>query len=45
VQFGTYASNIGHIDFPGCFRCHDGNHKTQDGKEIGQDCDTCHTVE
>jgi hypothetical protein len=44
VQFGTYASNIGHIDFPGCFRCHDGNHKTQDGKEIGQDCDTCHTI-
>ena len=44
VQFGTYASNIGHIDFPGCFRCHDGNHKTQDGKEIGQDCDSCHSI-
>ncbi|HWW82104.1 MAG TPA: hypothetical protein VNZ26_00800, partial [Vicinamibacterales bacterium] len=22
VRFGTYANNIGHIDSPGCFRCH-----------------------
>jgi hypothetical protein len=24
VQFGTYPNNIGHMDFPGCFRCHAG---------------------
>ena len=42
VQFGTYPNNIGHMDFPGCFRCHDDNHKTKDGRKIGQDCDSCH---
>ena len=45
VQFGTYPNNIGHMDFPGCFRCHDDNHKTKDGKTIGQDCDSCHHIE
>ena len=45
VQFGTYPSNIGHIDSPGCFRCHDDNHKSKDGTKIGQDCDTCHSVQ
>jgi NapC/NirT cytochrome c family, N-terminal region len=45
VQFGTYPNNIGHMDFPGCFRCHDDNHKSQEGKTISQDCETCHKVE
>jgi len=45
VQFGTYPNNVGHIDSPGCFRCHDDNHKTKDGKKISQDCDTCHKIE
>jgi hypothetical protein len=45
VQFGTYPNNIGHVDAPGCFRCHDDTHKTKDGKAIGQDCETCHTIE
>jgi hypothetical protein len=45
ITFGTYANNIGHIDFPGCFRCHDDNHKSKDGKKIGQECDTCHAIE
>jgi nitrate/TMAO reductase-like tetraheme cytochrome c subunit len=45
VQFGTYPNNIGHMDFPGCFRCHDDNHKTKDGLKIGQDCDSCHKIE
>ena len=45
VAFGTYPNNIGHMDFPGCFRCHDDNHKSKDGKTIGQDCETCHKIE
>jgi hypothetical protein len=44
VRFGTYVTNIGHIDFPGCFRCHDDRHTTRDGKTIGQECDTCHGI-
>ena len=42
VTWGTYLNNIGHMDSPGCFRCHDDNHKTKDGKTIGQDCSFCH---
>jgi hypothetical protein len=45
VQFGTYPNNIGHMDFPGCFRCHDDNHKSKDGKKISQECDSCHKFE
>jgi len=45
VQFGTYPNNVGHMDFPGCFRCHDDNHKSKEGKAISQDCDTCHKIE
>ncbi len=45
VSFGTYPNNIGHMDFPGCFRCHDDNHKSKEGKTIGQDCDSCHHIE
>jgi len=45
VTFGTYPNNVGHIDSPGCFRCHDDDHKSKDGKKIGQDCETCHSIE
>src|SRR6185503_1757113 len=30
VGWGTYPNNIGHADFPGCFRCHDDKHKAAD---------------
>jgi cytochrome c553 len=30
------------MDFPGCFRCHDGSHIAADGKTIAQDCNSCH---
>jgi hypothetical protein len=42
VTWGTYPNNIGHMDFPGCFRCHDDSHKSKDGKLIRQDCELCH---
>jgi len=42
VTWGTYQNNIGHMDFPGCFRCHDESHMTADGQTIGQDCTLCH---
>jgi hypothetical protein len=44
VGWGTYPDNIGHIAFPGCFRCHDENHKASDGSVIRQDCDLCHGI-
>ncbi|MGE3578702.1 MAG: NapC/NirT family cytochrome c [Vicinamibacterales bacterium] len=44
VTFGTYGNNLGHMDSPGCFRCHDDEHVAADGRTIGQDCESCHTA-
>jgi hypothetical protein len=44
VTWGTYANNLGHNDFPGCFRCHDESHTSSDNKTITQDCATCHEI-
>jgi hypothetical protein len=44
VTWGAYPINIGHTDYPGCFRCHDGNHNAKDGKSITQDCNACHNL-
>ena len=44
VTWGTHINNLGHTDFPGCFRCHDDEHKTADGRVIKQDCETCHEI-
>jgi hypothetical protein len=45
VTFGTHPSNLGHTDAPGCFRCHDDNHKSREGRVISQDCTTCHELQ
>ena len=46
VTWGTYPSHVGHVDSPGCFRCHDDTHKTKDGAHaISQDCELCHTIQ
>jgi nitrate/TMAO reductase-like tetraheme cytochrome c subunit len=44
VDWRTHPNNIGHFYTPGCFRCHDGQHVSADGKVIPKDCTTCHTV-
>ena len=44
VTWGIYPNNLGHTDFPGCFRCHDEAHATKDGKTITQDCAACHNM-
>ena len=44
VTWGTYPNNIGHTDYPGCFRCHDGNHAAKDGRSVTQDCNACHNL-
>jgi len=45
VTWGSHANNLGHMDSPGCFRCHDDQHKSADGQVIKQDCDTCHDIQ
>jgi len=44
VSWKAYPNNIGHMTDLGCFRCHDGNHVSADGKEISKDCNVCHTI-
>ncbi len=44
VDWRTHPNNIGHLYFNGCFRCHDGNHVSPEGKIIPKGCNTCHTV-
>jgi len=46
ASWQVYPDNIGHKDWPGCFRCHDGQHKTADGKRTikANDCNACHTI-
>jgi len=46
ASWKVYPDNIGHKDWPGCFRCHDGLHKATDGKRTikANDCEACHTI-
>jgi hypothetical protein len=44
LTWGTHPNNIGHDDFLGCFRCHDGKHKAPDGRVINDDCSACHQI-
>ncbi|MBI2353831.1 MAG: NapC/NirT family cytochrome c [Deltaproteobacteria bacterium] len=44
VKWNTYPNHIGHFYSPGCFRCHDGKHKTREGRVIPKDCNLCHAV-
>jgi hypothetical protein len=50
VTWGTYPTNIGHVDMNGdlndggCFRCHDDRHASDSGATISQDCDACHSL-
>lgn len=46
ADWSKYPDNIGHMIWPGCFRCHDGNHKTEDKRLTikANDCNACHTI-
>jgi hypothetical protein len=46
ADWRAYPDHISHKDSAGCFRCHDGRHKTTDGqRSIGAtDCNSCHTI-
>ena len=44
VTWGTHPNHIGHQEYPGCFRCHDGDHVAKDSTSITQDCSACHNL-
>lgn len=44
IDWDTHPNNLGHKDFPGCFRCHDGNHLTGSEESIRLECNLCHSI-
>ncbi len=44
VDWNTYPTNVGHIDSPGCFRCHDGKHLNEKQEAIRLECNLCHSI-
>jgi nitrate/TMAO reductase-like tetraheme cytochrome c subunit len=45
VDWHTHRDNVGHLYSLGCFRCHDDQHVSADGKRISKECSLCHTAE
>jgi len=43
-DWNTHSNNVGHMDFAGCFRCHDGKHMDSQQKAIRLECNLCHTI-
>jgi nitrate/TMAO reductase-like tetraheme cytochrome c subunit len=46
TDWRTHPDSIGHKDWNGCFRCHDGKHMASDGKSSikASDCRSCHLI-
>lgn len=44
TDWRAHINNIGHYNAQGCFRCHDGQHFSNDGRVIRNDCAICHTT-
>jgi hypothetical protein len=44
VSWDVYPENNRHFIFDGCFRCHDGTHKSADGQVVTHECTSCHII-
>ena len=45
ADWRAYPNNIGHKVWNGCFRCHDGKHVAEGGKQMkATDCNSCHLI-
>ena len=44
TDWSSHGNNIGHFNAQGCFRCHDGQHFSPEGKVIRNECNICHTT-
>ena len=44
ADWRAHPNHIGHLNAEGCFRCHDGLHKSREGRVITKDCNACHTI-
>jgi len=44
ADWRAYPDNIGHLNFPGCLRCHDGRLADARGRQVSTDCAACHRI-
>jgi hypothetical protein len=44
INWGSYPNNLGHINSPGCFRCHDGKHLDDNQQAVRLECNVCHSI-
>ena len=44
LTWKSFPNHVGHRDFPGCFRCHDGKHVNEKGEAIRLQCTLCHDI-
>ncbi len=44
INWNTHPNNLGHINAPGCFRCHDGKHLNDKQEAIRLECNVCHSI-
>lgn len=44
VDWQAYPDNLGHTIYPGCYRCHDGQHVSAGGEVVTKDCNSCHII-
>ena len=44
VSWKEYPNHIGHMEFNGCFRCHNDRHNDGNGRVISKDCNLCHSI-
>jgi hypothetical protein len=44
VNWRMYPNQIGHLEYPGCFRCHANNMFSPDDHTISSDCNDCHII-
>lgn len=43
-DWNAHPNNVGHKNFPGCFRCHDGKHLNAEQEAIRLECNLCHSI-
>jgi len=44
VNWATHPNNLGHVNAPGCFRCHDGKHLNAENEAVRLECNVCHSI-
>jgi nitrate/TMAO reductase-like tetraheme cytochrome c subunit len=44
VDWTTHPNFLGHFRWSGCYRCHDGKHKSESGEVISHSCNNCHVI-